>query len=180
MSTLTRGAARLVADALAAAQRCGASGLVLARMDLAFYNADVVAAIGRAGARFSITARMDPAVKAAISTIDDQAWTPIQYPNAIWDEDEQRLISDAEVAEISYTAFTSRRQADRVTGRLIVRRVRRVRRLNPDSVGAGQAGTTKDLSGRAGQTGRHRMLSSSKHQNNHRSRPTRIKPVGPG
>jgi len=131
-----RGAARLVADALAVAKRCGADGLVLARMDSAFYNADVAAAVGRAGARFSITARMDPAVKAAISTIDEQTWTPIEYPNAIWDEDEQRLISDAEVAEIDHTAFTSRRQADQVTGRLIVRRVRR---LNPDSVGAGQA-----------------------------------------
>ena len=30
---------------------------------------------------------------------------PIHYPNAIWDEDEQRLVSDAEVAEVPFTAL---------------------------------------------------------------------------
>ena len=125
-----RGAARLVADTLSVAKNCGASGLVLARMDSAFYNADVVAAVGRAGAKFSITARMDKAVRAAIASIDEGVWRPIKYPEAIWDDDEQRWVSDAEVAEIGYTAFTSRRQDQHVTGRLIVRRVKR---LNPAS-----------------------------------------------
>ena len=123
-----RGAARLVADTLTVAKNSGASGLVLARMDSAFYNADVVAAVGRAGAKFSITARMDKAVRAAIASIDEGSWRPIKYPEAIWDEDEQAWISDAEVAEIGYTAFTSRRVSAQVTGRLIVRRVKR---LNP-------------------------------------------------
>ena len=45
----------------------------------------------------------------AITTIPDQAWIPIRYPNAIWDEQEQRLVSDAEVAETTFTAFTGRR-----------------------------------------------------------------------
>ena len=36
-----RGAARLVADTLAVAQRCGAAGLILTRCDSAFYHADV-------------------------------------------------------------------------------------------------------------------------------------------
>jgi Transposase DDE domain group 1 len=127
-SNSARGAARLVADTLAAAKRCGAAGMVLVRCDSAFYNADAVAAIGRGGARFSITARLDAAVKAAISAIAETAWTTIHYPNAIYDEDQQAWISDAEVAETSYTAFGSRRIADQVSGRLIVRRVRR---LNP-------------------------------------------------
>jgi hypothetical protein len=56
--------------------------------------------------------------------------TPIHYPNAIWDDDEPRLISDGEVAETTFTAFTSRRSAQHVPARLIVRRVRR---LNPDA-----------------------------------------------
>jgi hypothetical protein len=131
-----RGAARLVADALKvtasirsqAGSKGPGSGLVLVRMDSAFYNADVVAAARRAGARVSITARMNKDVTAAIAGIEEAAWTPIKYPNAIFDQDEQRWISDAEVAEIGYTAFTSRKQALQVTGRLIVRRVRR---LNP-------------------------------------------------
>ncbi|WP_281289219.1 transposase [Leekyejoonella antrihumi] len=54
----------------------------------------------------------------------------------MWDEDEQRLISDAEVAEIEYTAFTSLRKDQQVTARLIVRRVKR---LNPASVPEGQS-----------------------------------------
>ena len=131
----TRGAARLVADALATATKTGATGLVVFRADSAYYNADVVAAARRAGARFSITARMDNAVKAAIADIDKDAWTPIHYPNAVFDEDEQRWVSDAEVAEIGFTAFTSRSAPDQVSGRLMVRRVKR---LNPASVGPDQ------------------------------------------
>jgi len=122
----TRGAARLVADTLSVAARCGATGLIVVRADSAFFNADVVAAIGRRGARFSITARHDPAVVAAIGRIPDQAWIPIRYPEAIWDDAEKRWVSDAEVAETSYTAFTSRRLDRQVTARLIVRRVRRL------------------------------------------------------
>jgi hypothetical protein len=63
---------------------------------------------------------------AAISSIPEQAWTPIRYPEAIWDEAEKRWVSDAEVAETGYTAFTSRRVDRHVTARLIVRRVRRL------------------------------------------------------
>jgi hypothetical protein len=122
----TRGAARLVADTLTVARRCGATGLVVVRCDSAFFNADLVAAIRRRGARFSITARHDTAVVAAISSIPEQAWTPIRYPEAIWDEAERRWVSDAEVAETGYTAFTSRRIDRHVTARLIVRRVRRL------------------------------------------------------
>lgn len=123
-----RGAARLVADALATAKLAGASGLVVVRMDSAFYVAGVLAAITRAGARFSVTARMNPAVVRAITSIDEGAWTAIRYPNAVWDEDEQRWVSDAEVAEVPFTAFTSHRRSEHVHARLIVRRVKR---LNP-------------------------------------------------
>jgi len=59
-----RGAARLVADALATAARCGVGGLVILRADSAYYNHDVIAAAMRAGSRFSLTARMDPATPA--------------------------------------------------------------------------------------------------------------------
>ncbi len=123
-----RGAARLVADALATATRAGASGLRILRADSAYYTHDVVAAARRAGSRFSITARMTRTVTAAIASVGEDAWTPIHYPHAIWDEDEQRWVSDAEVAEAPFTAFTGRRTADHVCARLIVRRVKR---LNP-------------------------------------------------
>ena len=35
---------------------------------------------------FSVTARMTPAVTAAIASIDEDAWTPIRYPQAVFDE----------------------------------------------------------------------------------------------
>jgi hypothetical protein len=123
-----RGAARLVADALVTAKNSGATGLRIVRGDSAFYNHDVISTVHRHKAHFSVTARQDPPVIRAIAAIDDTAWTPIRYPNAIWDETDQRWISDAEVAETCYTAFTSRKKADHIDARLIVRRVRR---LNP-------------------------------------------------
>jgi hypothetical protein len=67
--------------------------------------------------------------------IGETAWIPIHYPNAVWDEQEQRLISDAEVAEIAFTAFISRPEREQVSARLIVRRVRR---LNHAAFGTGQ------------------------------------------
>jgi hypothetical protein len=131
-----RGAAKLLADALATARRAGAAGLVLVRADSAYYGYDIVAACRRAGAQFSITARLTPSVIRAITSIDEQAWTPIRYPRAIYDQDEQRWVSDAEVAETTFTAFTGRRHREHITARLIVRRVRR---LNPATVPPGQA-----------------------------------------
>ena len=126
-SNSARGAPRLVADALAVTARCPVSGMVIVRMDSAYYNHQVVAAAHRAGAKVSITARMDAAVTRAIAGIAEDAWTGIRYPQAIFDDDEQRWISDAEVAEVPYTAFKSK-GTKAATGRLIERRVKR---LNP-------------------------------------------------
>jgi hypothetical protein len=131
-----RGAAKLLADALACARAAGGGGLLIVRADSAYYSHDIIAAARRAGARFSVTARQTPAVITAVAGIGEQAWTPIHYPNAVFDADEQRWISDAEVAEVPFTAFTGRRRAEQVTARLIVRRVRR---LNPVHVPAEQA-----------------------------------------
>jgi len=137
-----KGADRLIADALkttATLHRGGEQrpGLVLVRADSAYYNHKVIAAIRRGGARFSITARLNKSVRAAIAGIEESAWTPIRYPNAIYDETEQRWVSDAEVAEIPYTAFGSKKKSQQVTGRLIVRRVKR---LNPSSGDGSQQG----------------------------------------
>jgi hypothetical protein len=120
-----RGAASFLAEAITTSRAARATGLLVARMDSAFYNGAAIAACRRKGVRFSVTARMDRKITKAIAGIGEDAWTPIRYPNAIFDEQEQRWISDAEVAEIPYTAFTSRRKHT-VTARLIVRRVRRL------------------------------------------------------
>jgi hypothetical protein len=132
-----RGAARLVADALKTSRGCGARGLLIVRADSAFYGRDVIAAIGRAGARFSVTARQDPAVRRAIASISEDAWTTIRYPRAVWDEQLGQWVSDAQIAEIEFTAFASRGKRQAVTARLIVRRVRDA---NPDHVIANEQG----------------------------------------
>jgi hypothetical protein len=95
---------------------------MLVRADSAFCSTAVLGACRRAAACFSVTIRLDRAVRAAIAGIPAAGWTAIRYPQAVWDEDGQCWISDAEVAETSYTMGAHPRRA--VTCRLVVRRVR--------------------------------------------------------
>jgi hypothetical protein len=118
-----RGAASMITEGVTTARTAGCTGTLIVRMDSAFYGAPAVAAARKAGAYFSVTVRMDPKVRAAIAAIPDSAWTPIRYPRAVWDDQLRRWVSDAEVAEAEYTAFTSRK-GQAITARLIVRRVR--------------------------------------------------------
>jgi hypothetical protein len=122
-----RGAASLAAGAIATARQAGCTGKIVVRIDSAYYSAAVLGTIRAAGACFSVTVRMDPKIRAAIAAIPADAWTPVTYPRAIWDEDQHRLISDAEVAEVSYTAFAAKK-GKAITARLIVRRVRDLNR----------------------------------------------------
>jgi hypothetical protein len=124
-----RGAKRLVADALKTVGSMSPAK-PLVRADSAFYGTATVGAAIRAGADVSVTVRMDPKVKAAIATIGDHAWTPIEYTDAVFDEQTKTWVSRAEVAEVPFTAFTSRKTAEQVTGRLVVRRIPD---LNPSS-----------------------------------------------
>jgi hypothetical protein len=66
---------------------------------------------------------MNSSIRAAIAAIGEDAWTAIRYPRAVWDDQLDCWISDAEVAETGYTAFASKK-GQAVTARLIVRRVR--------------------------------------------------------
>lgn len=129
-----RGAASLVAESISTSREAGVSGDIVVRGDSMFYNGAFVTACRRNGAYFSVTARMDPKIGRAIQDIDENYWIAIQYPNAVWDEDAGQWISDAEIAEVPYTAFASSK-ANRVDGRLIIRRVRR---LNPKAAAQGQ------------------------------------------
>jgi hypothetical protein len=113
-----RGAASMVTEAVTTARAVGCTGTLVVRMDSAFYGAPAVTAARKAG---------------AIAAIPEDAWTPIRYPRAIWDDQLRCWVSDAQVAEAEYTAFTSRK-GQAVTARLIVRRVKD---LNPGAA-AGQ------------------------------------------
>jgi hypothetical protein len=119
-----RGAAWLIAEAIRTARGCGAGGEVVVRADSAFYGKAVIWACRRNRVRFSVTARMDDKIRTACEGIPDAQWIDIKYPQAIWDEEEQRWISDAQIAETSYTAFAGTRW--QITARLVVRRVKRL------------------------------------------------------
>jgi hypothetical protein len=122
-----RGAAWLVAEAIAttrtvlATQPATTIGEVVLRADSAFYSRKVIAACRRAGVRFSVTIRVDKKVRTAIETIPANAWVQIEYPQPVWDDQQQRFISRAQIAEVTYTAFDGTRDA--VTARLVVRRI---------------------------------------------------------
>jgi hypothetical protein len=118
-----RGAASLATEAVATARATGCTGTLVVRADSAFYSAAFTGAIRRAGALFSVTVQMNPHVRAAIAAIGEDAWTPIKYPRAIWDDQLRCWVSDAQVAETGYTAFTSKK-GQAITARLIVRRVK--------------------------------------------------------
>jgi hypothetical protein len=120
-----KGAGRMVAQAIATARAAGVSGQILVRGDSSYGTRVVVGACRGHGARFSVVMTRNTAIDRAIAAIDEQAWTPVKYPGAVRDPDTGDWISDAEVAEISYTAFASTK--DRITARLVVRRVKDAR-----------------------------------------------------
>lgn len=120
-----RGGQRLVRDALKTVHGLvpsSRSGRMLLRADSAFYGHAVVGAAVKTGAEVSVTVRLDAKVKAAIAAIDPDAWTTIEYTDAVFDEPTGRWISRAEVAEIDFVAFASKK-TDQVPGRLVVRRI---------------------------------------------------------
>jgi hypothetical protein len=118
----SKGAGRMVSSAINTARAAGASGPILVRGDSAYGSRKVVQACRRAGAQFSLVMTRNPAIDRAMAAIDNHAWIPVRYPGAVRDSDTGAWISDAEVAEIAYTAFAS--TPDRITARLVVRRVK--------------------------------------------------------
>jgi len=117
-----RGAGSMVTEAVATARAAGATGEILVRGDSAYGTRSVVGACVKAKVRFSVVLAKNPAVNRAIGAIAEHAWRPVHYPGSVVDPDTGELISDAEVAETTYTAFAS--TSGPVTARLVVRRVR--------------------------------------------------------
>lgn len=133
----------MLAQTITTARAAGVTGQILSRADSAFYGWAFVGTALRHKIWFSVTARMTPSVKAAVAGIDPDAWRAIEYPNAIWENDDTApgsgyWVSDAEVAEMPFTAFTSRRKHEHVTCRLVVRSVRRLQPLACDGTEQGE------------------------------------------
>jgi hypothetical protein len=136
-----RGAGAFVTRAINLAHAVGAGGTparLIVRADSAFYAEAVVTACRRGGAKFSVTMRTSLGMCNAIAAIDETEWTSIKYPRAIWDEEQQRWISEAQVAETTYIAFVGSGLKKQVRGRLIVRRVTRLTPARKKSPGQGE------------------------------------------
>jgi hypothetical protein len=95
------------------------------RGDSAYGSRAVVRGCRRGNTEFSLVMTKNRAIQRAIDSIPDHAWTPVRYPGAVQDPDTGAWISDAEVAEVPYTAFAT--TTDRITARLVVRRVKDAR-----------------------------------------------------
>ncbi len=119
----------MITEAINTVKALGARTIVC-RGDSAFGNGKVIAAVLNAGARFSFVLTKSRPVLRAIGAIGEDAWIPVRYPGAVTDPDTGEWISDAEVAEIAYTAFAG--TPYEITARLIVRRVRD--RNHPDEL----------------------------------------------
>jgi hypothetical protein len=125
-----KGAASMVTEAINTAKAAGAAAEdILVRGDSAYCGGKTVAAVVKAGAAFSFAIARNPAVDAAIAAIADDSYTPVRYPGAVTDPDTGELISDAQVSDVEYTAFTGTRYE--ITGRLVVRRVLDVNTQDP-------------------------------------------------
>ncbi len=109
----------------------------MARADSAYYGRDVLGTAVRHGAWFSVTARMNPEVKAAIASIDEDAWTPIKYPQAIWDQVASGGSPTPSRRDRLHRVH-GRPRHKQVTCRLVVRRVRRLQPLACDGTDQGE------------------------------------------
>jgi len=91
----------LAADALTTVRAVHGRSAVkpLLRADSAFYGAPTGAGL-RGAVEVSVTVRLDPNVKKAIAVIGKDACTPIEYSDAVDDEQTRMWLSRTEVAEV--------------------------------------------------------------------------------
>ena len=138
-----RGAGRLVSDALRTTKSMTGTSAprMLLRADSAYFGHPTLSAAMKAGADVSVTTAQTATIKAAITQIPEDAWIPIEYTDAIYDEETQRWISRAEVAEIPFTAFAAQKKANHIPGRLVVRRIPD---LNPNNHTSGADQSVQD------------------------------------
>lgn len=136
-SNSQRGAHRLITDAITTTRNLPtmAGQKLLLRADSAFFGRPSIHAALNVGADVSITVPIAAYIKRAITTISDDAWIPIKYTNAIFDEHTRQWVSDAEVAELPFTAFAAGQDVDHVPGRLVVRRIPELNKKDLDQPG---------------------------------------------
>jgi len=102
-----RGTKRFVEELVARLRRAGATGELVMRFDSGFWSNATIATLARLGVGYTMGVRMVKSVVTAVSAIDEESWTPIDYTCG----------GIAEVAECMYKGR-----------RLVVRRTRLVGR----------------------------------------------------
>ena len=100
-----RGTKRFVEELVARLRRAGATGELVMRFDSGFWSNTTIATLSRLGVGYTMGVRMVKSVVTAVSAIDEETWTPIDYT----------CDGIAEVAECDYKGR-----------RLVVRRTRLV------------------------------------------------------
>jgi len=76
-----KGIERFCDELIARVERAGATGTKLLRADSGFWNTKVFERLQRAGWQYSVGVRMTKAIRAAVETIDEDAWQRIDYPD---------------------------------------------------------------------------------------------------
>lgn len=85
-----KGAASLLREALATVRAMGITAQIIVRADSAYFSHKVVQVCRTAGARFSLAVAVRKKIREAIAGIAEDAWTPIRYAAAVWDDEEER------------------------------------------------------------------------------------------
>ena len=120
-----RGGARQVKQAITTAKAINPDATIMVRGDSMFGTKKVITTCVAEGVQFSLSVSRNKPITAAIEAIDEATYTPVHYPGAVQDPDTGQLISDAQVAETSYTLRLGRGRTLAV--RLVVRRVKDAR-----------------------------------------------------
>ena len=74
-----RGTKRFVEELVARLRRAGATGELIMRFDSGFWSNATIAALGRLDVGYTMGVRMVKSVVTAVSAIDEESWTPIDY-----------------------------------------------------------------------------------------------------
>ena len=109
-----RGVVHFATETIRRVRRAGARGRISLRADAGFWSYAILAALNKAGVGWSITTRLNSRVRAQISKIEEDTWTPIGYTRG------------AQVAETELEMINPRKRGERLTVRLVVRRTRLV------------------------------------------------------
>lgn len=111
-----RGVVHFATETIRRVRRAGARGRISLRADAGFWSYAMLAALNKAGVGWSVTTRLNSRVRAQISKIDEDTWTPIGYTRG----------GEAQVAETTLEMTNSRKRSERLKVRLVVRRTRLV------------------------------------------------------